>query len=86
MATFLVSYDLVGKEEDYTELLAALRSDEAVRILYSEWLVRANGDAGSVAKRYVRYLDANDRIFACGVSDWAYDRILNEQKSRPLLP
>lgn len=86
MATFLVNYDLVGKEEDYTELIAALKKDGAVKVLYSEWLVRNTGSAGDVAKRYLAHLDSNDRLFVCDVNDWGYKRILNQEAAKKLLP
>jgi hypothetical protein len=64
MAKYLVSYDLAkGGESDYPELMTALRQDGAVKILYSEWLLNSPQTAKTIADRYLRYMDLNDRIF-----------------------
>ena len=89
MATYLVSYDLNregGKEESYPELIAAIRRDGGVKILFSEWLVRSAGNGAAVRDRYRAHMDGNDRIFVTSVEDWAYSNIMNEQQARPMLP
>jgi hypothetical protein len=66
---YLVSYDLLhAKEEDYPELLTALRSDGAIRILYSEWLVRSDRPALEVANRYQQHIHVSDRLLVCEVT------------------
>lgn len=88
MATFLVSYDLnrPNGENAYPNLITALVRDGAVRVLYSEWLVRSNGTGAAVRDRYMAHMDANDGIFVTAVSDWAYSNIQNQQAAQQLLP
>ncbi len=66
---YLISYDLIKPEKDYPSLTGALERDGAIRILYSEWLVRLNiSDAIDVAKRYLAYMDQNDSLFVVEVT------------------
>ena len=90
MATYLVSYDLTRpKEDDYPELLDALRRDGALRILYSEWLVLSDQSAKTVAERYLAHMDADDRIFVCEVfaGRYSYYHLMNQAEAlRDYLP
>ena len=81
---YLISYDLIGKgEDDYPQLIEALKKDGAVRILYSEWLVQSNDRAVGVASRYAKLLDNNDRLFVCEVTqNSAYLRLQNEESAK----
>jgi hypothetical protein len=81
---YLVSYDLLhAKEEDYPELLTALRADGAVRILYSEWLVMSTGQAIDVAKRYQQHIHVDDRLFVCEVTrNSAQSNLQNAQSAK----
>lgn len=78
---YLLSYDLLhAKEEDYPELLRALRADGAVRILYSEWLVQSTARAIDVANRYQQHIHVTDRLFVCEVTqNSAYVNLQSQQ-------
>jgi CRISPR/Cas system-associated endoribonuclease Cas2 len=78
---YLISYDLNRPRggDDYPDLIAALKRDGAVRILYSEWLVESVQRAEAVANRYLAHMDGNDSIFVCEVTtNSAYKRLMNE--------
>lgn len=86
--TYLVSYDLSKPERDYFDLLAALRNADAVRILFSQWLVSAaTTSAMDVLNHFRQHIDADDRMFVCQVNaNWAYINIMNIPEARRLLP
>jgi hypothetical protein len=85
MKKYLISYDLV-RGGDYPDLIQALRSDGARRILYSEWLVFSTLSASQVRDRYNAYLDLNDRIFVCEVSgDWASRNLMDNETAVAML-
>ena len=87
MATYLLTYDLVGRNEnDYPPLLKALKADSAVRILLSTWLIATTEPIGTLLRRYMNHIDTNDRLFASRVDDWAYYNIMNEAAAKRLLP
>lgn len=87
MPTYLVSYDLnrPNGENAYTNLISTLKADGAVKILYSEWLVRSNQSGGQVRDRYKAHMDENDGIFVTSVDNWAYSHIMNGAAAKPLL-
>lgn len=87
MTTFLVSYDLNRPNGDnaYPNLINALKRDGAVKILYSEWLVRMDATGAQVRDRYLAHMDANDSIFVTAVSNWAYKGIMNADAADGLL-
>ena len=83
---YLISYDLNGKDDDYPTLWGALRSDGAIRILFSEWLMSSNESALQVANRYARHLDANDRLFVSEVTqNCAYLNLQNQPQAQQFL-
>jgi CRISPR/Cas system-associated endoribonuclease Cas2 len=78
---YLVSYDVNRPRgtDDYPELIATLKRDGAVRILYSEWLVKSDSRAKIVADRYLAHMDGNDSIFVSEVTtNSAYARLMNQ--------
>lgn len=84
--TFLLTYDLNRPGQNYPGLTTALEQAGAVRILYSTWLVASNESALQLINRYQAHLDANDRVFACAVGNWAYNNIMNVGAATRLLP
>lgn len=87
LKTFLVSYDLnrPNGEKAYPELIAALKRDGAVKVLYSEWLVKSDGNAAFVRDHYLAHMDDNDSIFVCDVNDWASKNIMNRAEALEIL-
>ncbi|HEY3114041.1 MAG TPA: hypothetical protein VGJ62_10180 [Gemmatimonadaceae bacterium] len=68
MAAYLLTYDLDKPGQNYPPLLAALSNAGAVRILLSTWLIQTTESSVQVRDRYLRYLDANDRLFVTAVN------------------
>ena len=62
MKTFLVSYDLDKPGQNYEKLSARLKEWRAIRILYSEWVLRASISAADLRDDLQRYVDANDML------------------------
>lgn len=67
---YLISYDLnrPNGESAYPNLLNALRSAGATRILYSEWLLSSNLGAKAIADSVLLHMDKNDGIFVTEVT------------------
>lgn len=87
--TYLISYDLTppSGEAAYKNLLDALRANNAVRILLSQWLVQSNGTPKQVADFYLSHIQKTDRLFVTVVpaGTWAHWNILNPQQAGALL-
>lgn len=87
--TYLISYDLnrPNGESAYPNLINALRSAGAVRILYSEWLLRSNnGDAKAVADAFLAHMDSNDGILVTEVTtNTAWRTLQNEPAASNIL-
>jgi hypothetical protein len=64
MKTFLVSYDLdkPPQKADYHPLIARIKEWGGERILYSEWLVRANTTAAALRDDLKRFIDSSDGL------------------------
>ncbi len=78
MQLFLVSYDLHKPEKDYPKLIEALKNSGAIKVLYSEWLVRFSSTTPKgVADYFLGFMDRDDSIFVCEVpSNYAYRGLL----------
>ncbi len=86
MTTYLIAYDLVGRDEDYPPLWKALAALGAVRILKSDWLVRSGNTSVQLREHLKQYIDTNDRLFITRVDAWAYYNIMNPAEAAKLLP
>jgi hypothetical protein len=84
--TYLLTYDLDKPGQNYTNLINALTSAGAVRILLSTWLVPTTESSVQIRDRYLRYLDANDRLFVTQVHMWAYSNVMNDLAAKRILP
>lgn len=84
---FLVSYDLNRPrgEDAYPDLIGALKRDGAVKVLYSEWLVWSSDSSREIATRYLAYVDNNDSMLVCAVSEPAWYNVMNGPKAGPML-
>ena len=65
MALYLVSYDILGKNDDYQSLWDELDSLNAVRILYSEWATPFEGTGLQLVNLLVKHVEKGDSLFAC---------------------
>jgi hypothetical protein len=75
---FMVSYDLLKPGQDYTTLFAALEKLGAKRVLLSTWALRGNYTCAQLRDHLTRFIDANDRLLVCQVSDWAGRNLMSD--------
>jgi hypothetical protein len=68
MKTYLISYDLDKPGQNYDELIARLKAVGAVKILYSEWVLRTTASAVAVRDDLKRFTDNNDMLLVVGLT------------------
>jgi hypothetical protein len=71
MGLFLVTYDLMKPGQSYQTLFDALAALGAKRILLSTWVLKSASSAAQLRDHFRQYIDDNDRLFVCQISDWA---------------
>ena len=79
MSLYLISYDINDKNRDeYPELWAELDRIDAVKILYSEWIViESVGQAASIYERLSPMIKQTDRLLVQELlRDCSWDRLL----------
>lgn len=79
MAVYLISYDIYEKDAfEYEKLWARLRELGAIKILYSEWLLKdAAGKADDIYAEIAPLTQSKDRLLVQEVtSDAAWDKLL----------
>jgi hypothetical protein len=79
MALYLVSYDISEKDAfEYRPLWGLLKSMGAVKILYSEWVVKgAVGDASAIYARIAPLTQLKDRLLVQELTkDAQWDKLL----------
>ncbi len=70
MATYLITYDLVGKEpsesesyDRYEDLIEAIKSyPPYLKVQFSEWLIKTDKGPQEIFNHLARHLDADDRL------------------------
>jgi hypothetical protein len=79
MALYLISYDINEKDAfEYDALWAHLKEIGAVKILYSEWLIKgATGTSCDIYGNMAPFIQAKDRLLVQEVTlDAAWDKLL----------
>jgi CRISPR/Cas system-associated endoribonuclease Cas2 len=73
MKHFLITYDLRGSEEEYADLIAALRDAGAVRLQKSVWYLDDDRSTDQqLSDRFGQYMDtARDRLLVVRWVEWA---------------
>ena len=72
MALFTIEYDLRNPGRDYQKLYDELARFGATRVLKSLWaFTRVNTTAIALRDHFRQFIDANDGLIVCQVSDWA---------------
>lgn len=89
MTSYLITYDLKHADpDDYPRLYRALGRYRAERVAQSSWVVNLHEESvGTVAQHFEQWLDSNDVLFVCRISNiysWASYRI--PQEAIDLLP
>jgi hypothetical protein len=73
MPSFLVSYDPGLRGQEYLPLKSALAAWTARKILYSEWLIRADTTAGTIYNDLAQHIREHDRLIVvrlAGEASW----------------
>ena len=65
---YLVSYDLNTPGKDYSRLTNALVALGAIKILYSEWVLRADYNAEQIRNHLQQFVDSNDMLLVTGLT------------------
>lgn len=70
MATYLISYDLIGPNRDYKAVAEHIRSTYGTRAkpLESVWLVVSDKSAGEIRDALQEHIDDNDMILVVRVA------------------
>lgn len=87
MNTFLVSYDLDKPGQDYPKIIERLKGLGAVRVLYSEWVIRGNYSATVLRDDLKQYIDANDKLLVVvltGEAAWTTVMVSNDALKKAL--
>jgi hypothetical protein len=74
MPLYLVSYDLLNKATfgDYENLIAALKTLGAQRVLYSQWVLRNAATSEQIRDHLTPHMHAADRLLVCEMTaNWA---------------
>jgi hypothetical protein len=66
--TYLVSYDLDKPGQNYEGLIGRLRELGAVKVLYSEWVLRTAATAADLRNDLMRFTDSNDMLLVVGLT------------------
>ena len=71
MATYMIGYDLVKKEEhDYTNLIAEIEKfSPRWHCLDSTWIIKTNLTAVQVRDRLWAHMHSDDRLLVATISD-----------------
>ncbi|WP_206495098.1 hypothetical protein [Microbacterium sp. KRD174] len=70
MATYLISYDLVGPNRDYEAVKDHIRSTYGTRAkpLESVWLVKTDKSAAEIRDALKEHVDSNDKILVVALA------------------
>lgn len=64
MATYIVAYDLIRPNQDYSDIEAALRAYPGwCHFQLSVWLITSNTDSGAIYNDLSRFISGKDRLF-----------------------
>lgn len=64
----LISYDLDKPGQDYPRLIKELERLGAIRILYSEWVLRSTSSAVVIRDWLKSFIDSNDMLLAVALT------------------
>jgi hypothetical protein len=68
MASYLISYDLDKPGQDYPRLIKELERLGAIRILYSEWVLRTTSSAVVIRDWLQSFIDSNDMLLVVALT------------------
>lgn len=83
MKTYLVGYDLNRPEQNYTDLIAALRNyPNWWHHLDSTWIIKTSDSAATIRDSLSRFIDANDELLVVALTGESAWRGFNDEGSR----
>ena len=68
MNIYMVSYDLFVPGQKYAGLMNRLEEMCALKIMYSQWVLRTNATACQVRDDLRRFVDKGDRLLVTGLT------------------
>lgn len=74
MAVYVLAYDLLSKERDYSEFLEAVKVFQYERLTENTWLIQGAMTATFIRDQLRKFVDEGDRIFVgelSGAHAWA---------------
>lgn len=74
MSSFIISYDLIAPNKDYTALYEAIKTYGTYsKVNESLWVINSNRSSIDILNYLSNYIDSNDRLFVAkltGESAW----------------
>ena len=74
MNSYIISYDLMAPNKDYSSLISAIKSyGTYAKVLESCWIIKSNDSSSTIRVYFSSYMDSNDRIFVAkltGEASW----------------
>ncbi len=74
MNSYIISYDLMAPNKDYSSLISAIKSyGTYAKVLESCWIIKSNDSSSTIRVYLSSYMDSNDRIFVAkltGEASW----------------
>jgi len=68
MKPFLISYDLDKPGQNYENLIARLKQLGAVKVLFSEWVLKSTASAVALRNDLQLYIDGNDMLLVVALT------------------
>ena len=65
---YLISYDLDKPGQDYTKLISELERLGAIKILYSEWILKNQASAAQLRDHLKAFIDSNDMLLVVALT------------------
>ena len=72
MNSYIVSYDLIAPNKDYSSLISAIKDyGTFAKILESCWIIKSSTSSVDIRNNLKSYMDNNDRLFVAKLSSEA---------------
>ena len=68
MKPYLISYDLDKPGQEYEPLTNRLKQLGAVKVLYSEWVLKTTATAVDIRHDLMRFIDSHDMLLVVGLT------------------
>lgn len=68
MGRYLVSYDLDKPGQDYPRIITELQRLGAIKVLYSEWILKSTWTAMQLCTHLMSFVDGNDMLLVVALT------------------